>query len=920
LERSRLNIRDKRLGVHRFGWILAAFAVFFVAFFSPVIFSGKLLASADALVESVPAYFGPRHLWEPLILLGYPMYADPNQMYWYPIAWLRFIPGTFNIFAMLPFWIAAVGTFAFVRRLTGSTFAGITSAIGFSLGGFMISHQGHFMIVHPAAWSPFVLWSIEEMRSDRRRRWMLLLAGSTAMCALGGQPQVLTFTLAIAASYAIVSSRGSILGAWPFLRRCSLATLLGLGVAAIGLVPQALLAHESVRQSLSFAQFVNFSVPLGELIPRFMFPYFAGLSGSFAELSDFTGVGILMLAILGWISPATDRRVYYWVALAVGGLALSTGDALGLAGIVYHIPVFNLLRIPGRHAFEVTLSLATLAGYGMAAVQRGAGAVRSAIAVLAVAGLLAVAFATVSSMQHVDAVRDVTLAAAFVCAVVASIVLLVWSLHPKSYILASLMLAAIVAELTFFGEQGYWRTNAYPAAAINPPQIAQTLRSDLSNSNDRALWAPGTNDSGGISPNLSLLWNIPVVTGYTPLVISRVSKLLGLGDDNTISSDGALDASGARLVVAPWEAQTTTKASAPFDATDLEAFLGSPRLAPASSIRLGTQFPVRADRIDIVSALSVSVDVPQEACVALLDITDVRGATVVRRILAGRDTSEEAYDRPDVRAHIMHRRATVFSSNAGGNRYVASFETGLQQPIDHISVNWVYPSVSAMRVLKIALVDSRSGNAYPMNALSVFYGDRSRFRLKPNAAGFALFENVRAFPRAWTVRDLLTPTTNDEEYSAIHSGLLADGHAFDAKTTAFIENANLAGHFAGGTVDAMSISDGNIRFTASCVQACFVITSDAWYPGWNATIDNAPAALVRTDGALRGLRVPAGRHSIEERFVPLDLLIGALVTGVTLVGIVCWTITRRPKDAQLYAPTDRTASTTASAGMSSESR
>jgi hypothetical protein len=874
------------MSVHHVGWLLAAFALLFVAFFSPVIFFGKLLASGDAFIESVPAYFGPRHLWEPMILLGYPMYADPNQMYWYPIAWLRFIPGTFNVFAMLPFWIAAVGTFAFVRKLTDSTFAGITSAIGFSLGGFMISHQGHFMIVHPAAWSPFVLWSVEEMRSDRRRRWFVLLAGSIAMCALGGQPQVLAFTLAIAGSYAIVSSRASTLGAWPFLRRCSLAALLGIGVAAVGLVPQALLARESVRQSLSFAQFVNFSVPLDELIPRLVFPYLAGQSGSYAELTNFTGVGILLLAILGSISPATDRRLYYWVALAAGGLALSTGDALGLARIVYHIPLFNLLRIPGRHAFEVTLSAAILAGYGMAAIQRGAGAIRSAVAVLSVAALLAGALLIVSRTQHADVVRDITFSAAFVFAVVAGVVLLVWSLHPKSYMLASLMLAAVVAELTFFGERGYWRTNAYSAAAIEPPEIAQTLRADLDTGNNRALWAPGTKDSGGISPNLSLLWNIPVVTGYTPLVISRVSELLGLGD-NTVSSDGSLDVSGTRLVVAPWEAQATTKASDPFDATDLEAFLGNPLLTPVSSIRLGTQFPVRADRIDMVSALSVSVGVPQGARVALLDITGVRGATVVRPILAGRDTSEEAYDRPDVRPHVMHRRAAVFSSDAGGNRYVASFETGLNDPIDHISVNWVYPSVSALRVLKIALVDSRSGTAYPLNALSPFYGDRSRFRLKPNAEAFALFENVRAFPRAWTVRDLLTPTTNDEEYSAIHSGLLANGHEFDARTTAFVEGASLAGHFADGTVDAMSISDGSIRFTASCVRACFVVTSDAWYPGWNATIDNSPATLVRTDGALRGIRVPAGRHAIEERFVPLDLLVGALVTATALVGVAC---------------------------------
>ena len=44
------------------------------------------------------------------------------------------------------------------------------------------------------------------------------------------------------------------------------------------------------------------------------------------------------------------------------------GDATPLAGIAHDIPVYGLLRIPARHAFEWTFAIAVLAGYGATAI------------------------------------------------------------------------------------------------------------------------------------------------------------------------------------------------------------------------------------------------------------------------------------------------------------------------------------------------------------------------------------------------------------------------------------------------------------------------------------------------------------------------------------------------------------------------
>lgn len=52
------------------------------------------------------------------------------------------------------------------------------------------------------------------------------------------------------------------------------------------------------------------------------------------------------------------------------------------------------------------------------------------------------------------------------------------------------------------------------------------------------------------------------------------------------------------------------------------------------------------------------------------------------------------------------------------------------------------------------------------------------------------------------------------------------------------------------------------------------------YPGWTATLDNAPAKILRAYGALTAVAVPAGEHTIQFVYTPLSYRIGA---GLSLV-------------------------------------
>jgi hypothetical protein len=57
------------------------------------------------------------------------------------------------------------------------------------------------------------------------------------------------------------------------------------------------------------------------------------------------------------------------------------------------------------------------------------------------------------------------------------------------------------------------------------------------------------------------------------------------------------------------------------------------------------------------------------------------------------------------------------------------------------------------------------------------------------------------------------------------------------------------------------------------------------YPGWQATIDQQPAEILRAYGALAALAVPAGEHTIQFVYDPLSYRVGVIISLVTWVAL-----------------------------------
>jgi hypothetical protein len=151
-------------------------------------------------------------------------------------------------------------------------------------------------------------------------------------------------------------------------------------------------------------------------------------------------------------------------------------------------------------------------------------------------------------------------------------------------------------------------------------------------------------------------------------------------------------------------------------------------------------------------------------------------------------------------------------------------------------------------------------------------------------AGVNIFENPKAFPRVWAAhasRKVAERQAHD---------VLADA-GFDARNEVFLvaENPPSLATCKGDEVSMPHHEPNYVRIDARMECRGMVILTDTWFPGWRATVDGKSAAIERAYGFLRGVVVEPGNHTIEMRYRPLSVYLGAamslLAVGIVIVGV-----------------------------------
>jgi len=96
-----------------------------------------------------------------------------------------------------------------------------------------------------------------------------------------------------------------------------------------------------------------------------------------------------------------------------------------------------------------------------------------------------------------------------------------------------------------------------------------------------------------------------------------------------------------------------------------------------------------------------------------------------------------------------------------------------------------------------------------------------------------------------------------------------------------------------GAVRLTTYAPEEVQVDAEIRAECVLVLSDAFYPGWTATVDGAPVEILAANGAVRAVVLNPGIHRVVFRYRTPRLLWGGAVSGVTGLLAVALALCRR---------------------------
>jgi hypothetical protein len=178
------------------------------------------------------------------------------------------------------------------------------------------------------------------------------------------------------------------------------------------------------------------------------------------------------------------------------------------------------------------------------------------------------------------------------------------------------------------------------------------------------------------------------------------------------------------------------------------------------------------------------------------------------------------------------------------------------------------------RLAALSLVDNRDNtfqSLVPGNYRLIHSGD------------VKIYENLDALPRAYLVDqwqwqpDVATSVTamQGDDFVVGETAVLiapaADPHPESTPAPSF-----------NGTVTISQDEPEQLVIRTNSPADSLLILSDAYYPGWQATIDGKATTLYQANAYFRGVLLPAGQHEVVFAFAPESFRNGRLISLISL--------------------------------------
>lgn len=322
-------------------------------------------------------------LWNPYDKGGYPLFCDPVFDRYYPLNWPFAAWGALfgtswwlvQIKVLAHHVIAGVLLHAFLRSRGLSVRAAMVGGLGLVACAPLLGHKAS-NILWPLIWVPLVWLAIDYVLA--RPSWWrgALVGGALLLPMTAGSPPGLFYAALLIAPYTLVR----LVAVLRDPARRTRGELLSLAAAAAtALVICALVAGVTViptGQLVELGSRDRFAPPGSKFALALSLPLPAAARGVFVRgaglFEMYLGAALVILAVCAIVMrPRVDRGAPLTLfSTGVVGVILAAGTTGGLLPLlVDHVPVFGMLRVPGRYKLLAAWSIAAAAGYGIAALE-----------------------------------------------------------------------------------------------------------------------------------------------------------------------------------------------------------------------------------------------------------------------------------------------------------------------------------------------------------------------------------------------------------------------------------------------------------------------------------------------------------------------------------------------------------------------
>lgn len=489
-------------------------ALLVLTFFAPVLWGRAFfLKDAQLVVYPMRLFLREQLLllrvpeWLPGLDLGMPFLANPSNGVLYPLNAILLLPAPWcvGVFVVCHSVIAALGALFLLQSLGVRRHPALLGAVGFALGGYLVSLTWVANYMMSLAWLPLVLLFARRALARGRLGDAAVCGVMWALQLLSGEPQGVVMTgwavFAFAVGYPLP---------WRLRVRRTLLLVLSLGVALCLAMPQVLPALELIPRSrraegIALEEAVHWSfhpLRLFELCVPWLFGnplefdrylgYFMNDEGGRLHRDPwmvtpyFGSLSLLFVCYAAW---APLRRHRHWIrslgALALVSLLLAFGRHTPLFALFFEsVPGATLFRYPAKYFGLCAVLLPLLAAAGADAWLRKRHVTLERVLVAGIGSVLLLGLAVSAPLSEaLAALRpeltgdpSATVRSALLYEAATLVVLLsglVWIRSKRVAWLGPALLAATTVQVVRANLDAY---QTAPLSAYREPELARALR------------------------------------------------------------------------------------------------------------------------------------------------------------------------------------------------------------------------------------------------------------------------------------------------------------------------------------------------------------------------------------------------------------------------------------------------------------